>query len=85
MKDMLIKLAKERKIDQKFFLGHVDNVYKYLKKSKLFILSSKWEDPGFVLIEAAFLRKQIVSSDCPNGPREILSNGKVDIYLRIIN
>ena len=77
MKDMLIKLAKERKIDQKvFFLGHVDNVYKYLKKSKLFILSSKWEDPGFVLIEAAFLRKQIVSSDCPNGPREILSNGK---------
>ena len=31
MKDMLIKLAKERKIDQKVFLGHVDNVYKYLK------------------------------------------------------
>ena len=39
------------------------------------MLTSKWEDPGFVLIEAAFLRLPIISSDCPNGPKEILSNG----------
>jgi glycosyltransferase involved in cell wall biosynthesis len=31
-----------------------------------------WEDPGFVLIEAAYKNCSIISSDCPNGPREIV-------------
>ena len=57
-----------------FLLGHQDNVYKYLKYSECFILSSLWEDPGFVLIEAGAANTNIISSDCPNGPREIVSN-----------
>lgn len=52
------------------------NIFKYLKKSECFILSSLWEDPGFVLIEAASIETPIISSNCPNGPIEILSNGK---------
>ena len=35
-----------------FLVGHKSNVFSYLKNSKAFILSSLWEDPGFVLIEA---------------------------------
>ena len=57
-------------------MGHKENIYDYLKKSKFFILPSLWEDPGFVILEAAFLNKTIFSSDCPNGPIEILDNGK---------
>ena len=30
-------------------LGYVENIYPYFKNSKGFILSSLWEDPGFVL------------------------------------
>ena len=56
-------------------MGHVQNVFKYLKHAKYFVLTSKWEDPGFVLLEAAFSKTSIISSDCPNGPREILDNG----------
>ena len=56
-------------------LGYQDNVFKFLFNCKLFILSSKWEDPGFVLIEAAVCRSLILSSDCPNGPKEFLKNG----------
>ena len=51
------------------------NIFKYLKKCECFILSSLWEDPGFVLIEAASAETPIISSNCPNGPIEILSNG----------
>ena len=56
-------------------LGYVKNPYKYLKEAECFILSSLWEDPGFVLLEASYLNIPIISSDCPNGPIEILESG----------
>ena len=31
-----------------------------------------WEDPGFVLIESAIIGIPIISSDCENGPRELI-------------
>ena len=43
--------------------------------AKCFVLSSLWEDPGFVLIEAAYLNIPIISSNCKNGPEEILDDG----------
>jgi glycosyltransferase involved in cell wall biosynthesis len=72
--DLLIRNFKLE--DEIFLLGYKKNVYKYLKNSKCLILSSKWEDPGFVLLEASFLNIPIISSDCKNGPKEILSNGE---------
>ena len=57
-------------------LDYKDNIFKYLINSKYFILTSLWEDPGFVLIEAAISNASIISSNCPNGPREFLGNGK---------
>ena len=56
-------------------LGHKKNPYKYLKKAECFVLSSLWEDPGFVLLEASYLNIPILSSNCPNGPTEILQDG----------
>ena len=71
----LEKIIKDFKLQNKIYiLGHQNNVYKYLKNSKYFILSSLWEDPGFVLIEAALSNSTIISSDCPNGPDEIIVN-----------
>ena len=77
LEEKLKSLSKRLKIEKNiFFLGHVKNVFKYLKNAKYFILTSKWEDPGFVLLEAAFAKTSIISADCPNGPKEILDNGK---------
>ena len=56
-------------------LGFKENPYQYLNKAECFILSSLWEDPGFVLLEAAYLNVPIIASNCPNGPAEILQNG----------
>ena len=47
-----------------------------MKKSSAFILSSLWEAPGFVLIEAAFSNSFIISSDCKYGPSEFLKKGE---------
>ena len=58
-----------------FLLGHVDNVYPVIKGSIALISSSLWEDPGAVMIEASYCGKNIISSDCPNGPTEFLING----------
>ena len=57
-------------------LGYTNNIYKYMLKSKALILSSLWEDPGFVMIESALCNSFIISSDCKNGPKEILNFGK---------
>lgn len=56
--------------------GFTKNPYKYLKKSDLFVLSSRWEDPGHVILEAAYLKIPIVSTKCPTGPEKILEYGK---------
>ena len=59
---------------QVFLLGYKSNVFKYLKYADCFILSSLWEDPGFVLAEAGASNTNIISSDCPNGPKEIIQH-----------
>ena len=76
-KKILIKEVKKLEIENRIsFLGHQENVYKYLLNSDCFILTSLWEDPGFVLLEAALSNTSIISSNCPNGPNEILSGGQ---------
>jgi glycosyltransferase involved in cell wall biosynthesis len=39
------------------------------------ISTALWEDPGFTLVESGYLNTSVISSDCPNGPKEILDNG----------
>ena len=65
-------VSKLKMKDKVHILGYQKNIYKFLKISHCFILSSLWEDPGFVLIEAALSNVNIISSDCPNGPKEIM-------------
>ena len=43
-----------------------------MKNSKAFILSSLWEEVGFVIVEAALCNTLIISSNCKNGPKEFL-------------
>ena len=47
-----------------------------VKNSKLFVLSSKYEGFGNVLIEAGINKIPIISSNCNHGPAEILGKGK---------
>jgi len=44
-----------------------------MKRAQVLVLPSLWEDPGFVLVEAGYNNCLVVSSNCPNGPLEIIS------------
>ena len=57
-------------------ISYKTNPYKYIKKANIFILTSKFEGLPNVLLEAMALKKYIISTNCPTGPREILLNGK---------
>ena len=72
-KEKLEQLIKKYHLEKNIFLmGSKKNIHKYYSLSKLFILTSLWEDPGFVLIEAALNDIPIISSNCKNGPKEII-------------
>jgi len=71
LKKLVTKLNLEKKVH---FLGWQSNPYKYIKNAKLFVLSSKIEGFGNVLVESLILNTPVVSTNCPSGPNEILIN-----------
>ncbi len=55
-------------------VNYQNNIFSYFKKSLGLISSSLWEDPGFVMIEAAACNTFVISSDCSSGPKEFIGN-----------
>ncbi len=72
MQEEIIKLNLSNHIKLQNF---TENIYHIMKNSKCFILSSLWEEVGFVMVEASFCNNFIISSNCKNGPEEFLDNG----------
>ena len=66
--------AKELCIEKRIhFLGQVENPFKYIKKSDIFISSSSVEGFPNALLESMLCETMVISSDCLSGPREILA------------
>ncbi len=79
----LDKLIDIKNLRDKIFLpGFKKDIFNYMKNSEIFILSSLWEEVGFVIVEAAMCNTYVISSDCPNGPKEFLNKGKNGILFR---
>lgn len=63
--------------------GFVENPYAYMSRCSLFVLSSAWEGLSNVLVEALACGASIVSTDCKNGPAEILENGRHGVLVPV--
>ena len=62
-----------------------ENPYKYINLADVFVLTSRFEGLPNVLLEALFLKKFVISTNCPTGPSEILLQGKAGYLFKIGN
>lgn len=56
--------------------GYTADPYAVMRQADLFVSASRHEGLGNALVEALACQCQIVATDCPHGPREILEGGK---------
>jgi glycosyltransferase involved in cell wall biosynthesis len=75
-KSKLVRYINKNELSSKVkILPFKKNPYKYLILSDIFLFTSVFEGLPNVLLEAQCLKKFIISTNCPTGPKEILLNG----------
>ncbi|MFA5576795.1 MAG: glycosyltransferase [Tissierellaceae bacterium] len=84
LENQLKTLLKELGIENKvIFLGFKGNPYKYMSMADIFVLSSRWEGFGHVIVEAMTVGVPVISTDCKSGPKEILGNNEYGILVPV--
>lgn len=73
LKKLAFNLGIEGDVD---FPGFNLDPFSYMKRAKVFVLSSLWEGFPNALIQALACGCPVVSTNCPYGPSEILAGGK---------
>ena len=75
MKESLVKLVKELKIEQHFiFIGAKENPYPYIKMADIYVQTSKFEGKSIAVEEAKILCKPIVITNFSSATNHIKNN-----------
>lgn len=75
--NMCFQLVKDLNLDSSItFVGFDDNPYKWMRYCDCFVLPSRIEGLPNVLVEAMYLQRPVVASECIPFIREMVDNGK---------
>ncbi|MGE5579015.1 MAG: glycosyltransferase [Bacillota bacterium] len=64
--------------DSVTLMGFDENPFKYIRRSRVYVLSSIMEGFPNALVEAMICGAPVIASDCRTGPREILTGDCID-------
>lgn len=78
-----LKIISKNKLENKIsLLGWKQNIFPYLKRSDIFVLSTHYEGFPFVLLEAMSAQIPIVATNIDYGPSELLGNNKFGLLVK---
>lgn len=76
-KDKLVSLTESLGIkDKVIFRGSCEDAIERIADSKVYVMSSLFEGMPNALMEAMAVGLPCVSTDCPNGPKELITDGE---------
>ena len=85
-RNLIQNYIKNNKLEENIkLIGYKKEIHNYYLEAKATIVSSLWEDPGFVLIEAGYYRSLIISSNCESGPKELIKKNNNGILFESNN
>ena len=86
MYDKFIEQNQDKK-DKVVLVGNINNrhlLYEYYNKAKVFILTSRWESFGIVLVEALRFGNYIITSNV-GGAKDVTNSGSIGVITDIEN
>lgn len=63
--------------------GRVSNPWKYVKRSTIFVLASRWEGWPSALMEAMSIGTPVITTDCPGDGKKMVEHGKTGLIVPV--
>jgi glycosyltransferase involved in cell wall biosynthesis len=85
MKEEIMQMAQQMGLSENVtFLGFLENIKPLLDQCDIFLLPSKWEGFGYVLVEAMACRKPVIAFHASSNP-EIVADGESGFLVKDFN